>query len=161
MPMWNPWHGCHKISEGCRHCYVYREDAAFGTPISTTEIRKTASFSLPLRRDRKKKLEVSVQNWICPVVLHPICSLKKPTTGVMRYGKSYVYAMIARFLFHKTYRAAGRMSSRWLGRRLRKCRHRMHCRESGQSRSTDAGFPFIADQTQTCHCRPMLERIIC
>lgn len=30
MPMWNPWHECHKISEGCRHCYVYREDAAFG-----------------------------------------------------------------------------------------------------------------------------------
>ena len=59
MPMWNPWHGCHKISEGCRHCYVYREDAAFGTPISTTEIRKTASFSLPLRRDRKK-------NWKYP-----------------------------------------------------------------------------------------------
>ncbi|MDE7407733.1 MAG: phage Gp37/Gp68 family protein, partial [Muribaculaceae bacterium] len=21
--MWNPWHGCHKISDGCRHCYVY------------------------------------------------------------------------------------------------------------------------------------------
>lgn len=59
MPMWNPWHGCHKISEGCRHCYVYREDAAFGTPISTTEIRKTASFSLPLKRDRKK-------NWKYP-----------------------------------------------------------------------------------------------
>ncbi|MDE6046291.1 MAG: phage Gp37/Gp68 family protein, partial [Alistipes sp.] len=19
---WNPWHGCRKISEGCRHCYV-------------------------------------------------------------------------------------------------------------------------------------------
>lgn len=24
---WNPWHGCRKISEGCRHCYVYRQDA--------------------------------------------------------------------------------------------------------------------------------------
>ena len=23
--MWNLWHGCHKLSEGCRHCYVYRE----------------------------------------------------------------------------------------------------------------------------------------
>ncbi|MBD5420441.1 MAG: phage Gp37/Gp68 family protein [Muribaculaceae bacterium] len=21
MVSWNPWHGCHKISEGCRHCY--------------------------------------------------------------------------------------------------------------------------------------------
>ena len=28
--LWNPWHGCHKISEGCRHCYVYRTDAQYG-----------------------------------------------------------------------------------------------------------------------------------
>lgn len=57
--MWNPWHGCHKISAGCRHCYVYREDAAFGTPQPSSEVRKTASFSLPLKRDRKK-------NWKYP-----------------------------------------------------------------------------------------------
>lgn len=59
MPMWNPWHGCHKISPGCRHCYVYREDAAFGTDVPTSEVRKTASFHLPLRRDRHK-------NWKFP-----------------------------------------------------------------------------------------------
>lgn len=52
-PMWNPWHGCHKISEGCRHCYVYREDAAFGASVATSEVRRTASFDLPVRRDRK------------------------------------------------------------------------------------------------------------
>lgn len=54
MPMWNPWHGCHKISAGCRHCYVFREDAAFRTPIPTNEVRKTASFNMPVRCDRKK-----------------------------------------------------------------------------------------------------------
>ena len=54
MPMWNPWHGCHKISEGCRHCYVYREDAAFGASRPSDEVRKTASFTLPLRRDRHR-----------------------------------------------------------------------------------------------------------
>ena len=59
MVMWSPWHGCHKISEGCRHCYVYREDAAFKTAISPNEVRKTASFDLPLRRDRKR-------NWKFP-----------------------------------------------------------------------------------------------
>ncbi len=21
---WNPWHGCTKISPGCKYCYVYR-----------------------------------------------------------------------------------------------------------------------------------------
>ncbi|MDE5807255.1 MAG: phage Gp37/Gp68 family protein [Muribaculaceae bacterium] len=59
MPMWNPWHGCHKISAGCKHCYVYREDAVFGAALPSSEVRKTASFSLPLRRDRKK-------NWKFP-----------------------------------------------------------------------------------------------
>ncbi len=59
MHMWNPWHGCHKISEGCRHCYVYREDAAFGTTTPSDLVRKTSSFLLPLKLDRKK-------NWKYP-----------------------------------------------------------------------------------------------
>ena len=59
MPIWNPWHGCHKISTGCKHCYVFREDAAFGTQISTEEVRKTSSFNLPVKRDRKR-------NWKFP-----------------------------------------------------------------------------------------------
>ena len=57
MVSWNPWHGCHKISEGCRHCYVYREDAAFGTSVPPNEVRRTASFSLPLKRDRHGNLK--------------------------------------------------------------------------------------------------------
>lgn len=57
--MWNPWHGCHKISAGCKHCYVFREDAAFGTAIPSSEVRKTTSFNLPMRRDRKR-------NWKFP-----------------------------------------------------------------------------------------------
>ncbi|MDE6037171.1 MAG: phage Gp37/Gp68 family protein [Duncaniella sp.] len=51
---WNPWHGCRKISAGCRHCYVYREDAAFGTTVATSEVRRTASFYLPLQLNRRK-----------------------------------------------------------------------------------------------------------
>ena len=59
MPMWNPWHGCHKISEGCKHCYVYREDAAFGASVPTSDVRLTSSFDMPLKRDRHK-------NWKYP-----------------------------------------------------------------------------------------------
>ena len=59
MPMWNPWHGCHKISEGCKHCYVYREDAAFGASVPTSDVRLTSSFAMPLKRDRHK-------NWKYP-----------------------------------------------------------------------------------------------
>lgn len=67
MPVWNPWHGCHKYSEGCKHCYVFREDAARGTVIPTTEVRKTTMFKLPLRRDRKKnwKFPSGTLFWLC------------------------------------------------------------------------------------------------
>ena len=36
MPVagWNPWHGCRKISEGCRNCYVYRIDERHGRDAS-------------------------------------------------------------------------------------------------------------------------------
>lgn len=48
---WNPWHGCTKYSEGCRHCYVYRQDEMFGR--DSRECRKTNDFNLPIKKDRK------------------------------------------------------------------------------------------------------------
>lgn len=49
---WNPWHGCTKISPGCRYCYVYRQDAMYGTDRSSSECRKTGSFALPVKKSR-------------------------------------------------------------------------------------------------------------
>lgn len=49
---WNPWHGCRKLSEGCRNCYVYRMDARNDKDAS--EIKKNvSSFYLPISRNRK------------------------------------------------------------------------------------------------------------
>lgn len=53
---WNPWHGCHKISEGCRYCYVYRQDATHGK--DSSEVRRTAAFNLPIRRSRDRQFKV-------------------------------------------------------------------------------------------------------
>ena len=50
MIIWNPWHGCHKISEGCRHCYMYFLDGKRG--IDTSKVFRTANFDMPLRRSR-------------------------------------------------------------------------------------------------------------
>lgn len=51
MYSWNPWHGCHKLSAGCQHCYVYRGDARRGKISSVVE--KTKSFDLPVRKNKK------------------------------------------------------------------------------------------------------------
>ena len=50
VAMWNLWHGCHKLSEGCRNCYVYRTDARHGR--DSTVVAKTGDFDLPLRKKR-------------------------------------------------------------------------------------------------------------
>ena len=54
--MWNLWHGCHKKSEGCQHCYVYRRDAEFEK--DSNVVTKTASFNLPIRRNRNGNWKV-------------------------------------------------------------------------------------------------------
>lgn len=49
---WNPWHGCTKLSPGCKYCYVYRQDEMYGSLTSSAQCRKTAAFDLPIRRKR-------------------------------------------------------------------------------------------------------------
>ena len=48
--IWNPWHGCEKVSEGCAHCYMYYLDSLRGNVGS--EIYKTQGFDYPLQRKR-------------------------------------------------------------------------------------------------------------
>lgn len=54
--MWNMWHGCRKISDGCRHCYVYRQDANWDKDSSV--VTRTAQFDLPVRRDRRGRFKI-------------------------------------------------------------------------------------------------------
>ena len=63
--MWNLWHGCHKKSEGCQHCYVYRRDAEFEK--DSNIVTKTANFNLPIRRDRQGNWKVpsGTLMWTC------------------------------------------------------------------------------------------------
>lgn len=35
---WNPWHGCKKVSPGCKNCFVYKMDKRYGR--DTTQIEK-------------------------------------------------------------------------------------------------------------------------
>lgn len=53
---WNPWYGCRKISEGCRNCYVYRQDSRHDK--DSREVRQTAMFDRPVRRSRDGRFKV-------------------------------------------------------------------------------------------------------
>jgi protein gp37 len=47
---WNPWHGCHRVSEGCKNCYVFRIDGKVGR--ESDGVVLNADFLLPLREGR-------------------------------------------------------------------------------------------------------------
>lgn len=56
MTMWNPWHGCHKISPGCKHCYMYRQDFKFEKDSSI--VTKNANFNLPIKKKRNGEYKI-------------------------------------------------------------------------------------------------------
>lgn len=56
MAIWNLWHGCHKLSEGCKNCYVYRTDLKYEK--DSSKVYKTGNFNLPLKKDRKGEYKI-------------------------------------------------------------------------------------------------------
>ncbi len=56
--IWNPWHGCHKYSEGCEHCYMYFLDSK--REKNGSEIYKVKNnFNLPLKKTRSGEYKIS------------------------------------------------------------------------------------------------------
>lgn len=51
MTLWNPWRGCHKISEGCQNCYIHSADTRKG--IDTNSITKTDQFDRIVQKNKK------------------------------------------------------------------------------------------------------------
>lgn len=55
--IWNPWHGCHKYSEGCEHCYMYFLDSK--REKNGSEIYKVKNnFNLPLKKTRSGEYKI-------------------------------------------------------------------------------------------------------
>ena len=56
--IWNPWHGCKKISEGCQNCYMYYLDKSRNPDINSFIITRTNNFDYPLKKDRYKNYKI-------------------------------------------------------------------------------------------------------
>ena len=55
--IWNPWHGCKRISEGCENCYMYYLDSLRGK--DGAEIYKVKNnFDYPLQKDRNGNYKI-------------------------------------------------------------------------------------------------------
>lgn len=55
--IWNPWHGCKKVSEGCKNCYMYALDARYENDGSKIYKVKN-NFDYPLHKDRKGRYKI-------------------------------------------------------------------------------------------------------
>lgn len=55
--IWNPWHGCTKVSEGCANCYMYTMDKSRGLDGSVVR-RNKSMFDYPLQRRRDGSFKV-------------------------------------------------------------------------------------------------------
>ena len=61
---WNPWHGCHKISPGCKNCYMYRDKARYGQDPNVVQRSKT-TFTAPLKWTEPKLIfTCSWSDWL-------------------------------------------------------------------------------------------------
>jgi protein gp37 len=47
-PTWNPWHGCIKVSDGCKVCYLYRDKERYGQEANIV-LRSKTKFNEPLK----------------------------------------------------------------------------------------------------------------
>lgn len=60
MAIWNPWHGCHKLSPGCANCYVYRRDESIGKDAGI--VSKTGDYNLPVKRNRQGEYKLTADD---------------------------------------------------------------------------------------------------
>ncbi|MEW6206681.1 MAG: DUF5131 family protein [Pseudomonadota bacterium] len=61
---WNPWRGCLKVSQGCKNCYMYREQNRYGKDPKVVVRAASNTFYQPLKwRDPKKVFTCSWSDW--------------------------------------------------------------------------------------------------
>jgi protein gp37 len=49
---WNPWRGCTKVTAGCDHCYMFRDQIRYGRDPEVVTRAAPATFNAPLKWER-------------------------------------------------------------------------------------------------------------
>lgn len=61
--IWNPWHGCHKCSEGCQNCYAYFLDKRYGRDTNVV-VKNKSGFDAPLKKDKNGRYKLESGSFV-------------------------------------------------------------------------------------------------
>ncbi len=61
--IWNPWHGCHKCSEGCQNCYAYFLDKRYGRDTNQV-VKNKSGFNAPVQMDRNGNFKLEKGSYV-------------------------------------------------------------------------------------------------
>lgn len=109
---WNPWHGCHKVSPGCKLCYMFREKARYGQDPNAV-VRSKTTFDAPLKwKEPRLVFTCSWSDWF----IEEADPWREEAYGIMRRTLQLIYQVLTK----RIERAAGRLPNpmlpnMWLG----------------------------------------------
>ena len=109
---WNPWHGCHKISPGCKFCYMFREKERYGQDPNIV-VRSKTMFRAPLKwMEPKLIFTCSWSDWF----IEEADPWRQEAYDIIRQTPQHRYQILTK----RIDRAAGRLPNQllpnlWLG----------------------------------------------
>lgn len=62
---WNPWRGCHKVSQGCKNCYMFRDQKRYGRDPNVVVRAARNTFFAPMTWARTGKVKPGARIFTC------------------------------------------------------------------------------------------------
>lgn len=62
---WNPWRGCSKVSPGCAHCYMFRDQRRYGKDPEVVVRAADNTFYAPIRAKKWRELPAGSMVFTC------------------------------------------------------------------------------------------------
>lgn len=109
---WNPWHGCHKVSAGCKNCYMFSDKARYGQDPNKV-VRSKTTFQEPLKwKEGRRIFTCSWSDWF----IEEADEWRDEAYDVIRATPWHTYQVLTK----RIERATGRMPdpplpNLWLG----------------------------------------------
>jgi hypothetical protein len=153
--LWNLWHGCHKISPGCAHCYVYRWTKNTAETVSCIQ-NGTILFAGAKEQKRAYKISSGEIVYTCftsDFFVEDADSWRKSLADDEERGA------ICTFLFIPRGFTAFTTASLRLGSGLSQCAYLLHDGKPGPGRFSAADFYGGADCPKKHYLRASLEAV--